>query len=201
MGAGLLDWLCAPNVNEVGAGCVGWACCPKPPNGFEGALPVVVLCVCAPNENDGVVCAPPVGPALNPLKGLFVCCPKPLELDCCGWLWPKVNDAAGAGVDDCSILSMPFPSLDCCWPKVKLPEPPKPVLGCCCAGCAPKPKLLGVVVKVLGGVKVVLGPAKGDAERPLPPLLMLAILFELPLVFHLSGSMRRALGVASSGSM
>jgi hypothetical protein len=33
-----------------------------------------------------------------------------------------------------------------------------------------------VVVNVFGGVKVVLGPVKGDAERALPPRLMLAIL-------------------------
>ena len=48
------------------------------------------------------------------------------------------------------------------------------MLDCC---CAPKLKLLGVVVNVFGGVKVVLGPVRGDAERALPPpRLMLAIL-------------------------
>ena len=51
------------------------------------------------------------------------------------------------------------------------------MLDCC---CAPKLKLLGVVVNVFGGVKVVLGPVKGDAERALPPpRLILAILERL----------------------
>jgi hypothetical protein len=53
VGAGLLDCLWAPNVNEVGAGLLVWACCPKPPKGFGVALPVSLLCVC-PNEKDGV---------------------------------------------------------------------------------------------------------------------------------------------------
>jgi hypothetical protein len=135
---------------------------------------VLLFCVCAPNEKDGVVCAPFVGVALcwpNPPKGLLFCCPKPLETGCCGWLWPKVKEAAGAGVEDCSILS------GCCWPKAKPSDAPKPGFGCCCACCAPKLKLLGVAVNVFG-VKV-LGPVMGDAERALPPRLMLAILFAL----------------------
>lgn len=141
------------------------------------------FCVCWPNANEGVFCAPPLGAAFccpNPPNGLLLCWPKPLELGCCcGWLWPKVKAAAGAGVEFDSILSIPFPSLGC-WPKVKLPVPPNAWLGCCCGCCgccAPKLKLLGVVVNVLGGVKVVLGPVKGDADLALPPRLMLAILF------------------------
>lgn len=55
------------------------------------------------------------------------------------------------------------------------------MLDCC---CAPKLKLLGVVVNVFGGVKVVLGPVKGDAERALPPRLMLAILERLLVGRH-----------------
>jgi hypothetical protein len=55
---------------------------------------------------------------------------------------------------------------------------------CCCGCCAPKLKLLGVVVNVFGGLKVVLGPVKGDAERALPPRLILAILRLASVVCH-----------------
>lgn len=56
-----------------------------------------------------------------------------------------------------------------CWPNVN--EPP---LGCWLL-LPPKLKVLGVVLNVFGGVNVVLGPVKGDADRALPPLFRLAI--------------------------
>jgi hypothetical protein len=111
-----------------------------------------------------------------------------------------VKEVAGAGAEGCSILSMPCPALGCCcWPKAKLSDPPKLLFGCCCACCAPKLKLLGVVVNVFGGVKVVLGPVKGDALRALPPRLILAILFTLLLVLLPNGVLHLDLGGALGG--
>lgn len=82
-----------------------------------------------------------------------------------------------------------------CWPNVN--EPP---LGCWLL-LPPKLKVLGVVLNVFGGVNVVLGPVKGDADRALPPLFRLAILLGLALSPYLRNTPMGAAELLLVGSV